>query len=322
MREELAMNKVRDVAELYTLADKCARAKEGRRLPGEDTGAGVDSEDEGATTKKKGHRHNQKCKGKAMLAVEGSGDIDPAKKAKVDSPGKEVAGCASCQALAAADKPEGSAKQYCKIHHTKGHDLQNCRQVEQLVERQKAEYEKRDKERAQDGAGESSKKCGGRGGHRGKAKQQKEKPARGRDKEEDDDDEDGDESSEHEFQKATEAMCVDGGASLHSSHRQLKQWVREINAAEPAIDARRPLKWSDTPIIFDAEDHPDRTTAIGCFPLLVSPTIRNLKVSKMLVDGGAGLNLISPEVIKRLQIPDGDLEETGTFQGANPRRTS
>ena len=40
----------------------------------------------------------------------------------------------------------------------------------------------------------------------------------------------------------------------------------------------------------------------------------------MLVDGGAGLNLISPEVIKRLQIPDGDLEETGTFQGVNPGR--
>ena len=41
----------------------------------------------------------------------------------------------------------------------------------------------------------------------------------------------------------------------------------------------------------------------------------------MLVDGGAGLNLISPEVIKRLQIPDGDLEETSTFQGVNPGRS-
>ena len=64
---------------------------------------------------------------------------------------------------------------------------------------------------------------------------------------------------------------------------------------------------------FNTEDHPDRTTAVGCLPLLVSPTIRNLKLTKMLVDGGAGLNLISPVVIKRLQIPDGDLEETGTF---------
>ena len=41
----------------------------------------------------------------------------------------------------------------------------------------------------------------------------------------------------------------------------------------------------------------------------------------MLVDSGAGLNLISHVVVKRLQIPDGDLEETGTFQGVNPGRS-
>ena len=54
---------------------------------------------------------------------------------------------------------------------------------------------------------------------------------------------------------------------------------------------------------------------------MVSPTIRNLKVNKMLVDDGAGLNLISPVVIKRLQIPDANLEETGTFQGVNLGRS-
>jgi hypothetical protein len=55
--------------------------------------------------------------------------------------------------------------------------------------------------------------------------------------------------------------------------------------------------------------------------MLVSPTIRNLKVTKMLVDGGAGLNLISSAVLRKLQIPDGELEETGTFQGVNPGRS-
>ena len=64
-----------------------------------------------------------------MLAVEGSDDPGAAKKAKADDPSKEVAGCAACRALAATDKPGSSGKQYCKIHRTKGHDLQNCRQV-------------------------------------------------------------------------------------------------------------------------------------------------------------------------------------------------
>ena len=75
------------------------------------------------------------------------------------------------------------------------------------------------------------------------------------------------------------------------------------------------------PIIFDKGDHPNRTTAVGCFPLLVPPTLRNLKVTKMLVDGGAGLNLISPVVISKLYIAEDELKATGTFQGANPSRS-
>ena len=115
-----------------------------------------------------------------MLAVEGSDDTGSAKKVKADGPGKEIAGCAACRALAATDKPGGSGKQYCKIHRTKGHDLQNCRQVELLAEKQKAEYERRDKEKGQDGAEGSNKKRGGHGGRRGKDNQQ-ERPARGHD---------------------------------------------------------------------------------------------------------------------------------------------
>ena len=122
------MNKVKYVAELYVLADRCARAEEGRKYPGEDAGAETDSTDEDAAAPtKKGRRRNRKRKGKIMLAVKGSEDTGAAKKAKVDDPGKEIAGCAACRALVAVDKPRSSGKQYCKIHRTKGHDLQNCR---------------------------------------------------------------------------------------------------------------------------------------------------------------------------------------------------
>src|SRR6187399_3314786 len=119
MREEMAMCKIRDASELYALADKCARAEEGRKLPGEDTGArGTDSEDV-APAKKNRRRNNRKKKGKDVLVVEQSGNGSDAKKAKVGSSGKE--------AVAVADKQDGSDKQYCKIHRTKGHDLQNCK---------------------------------------------------------------------------------------------------------------------------------------------------------------------------------------------------
>ena len=144
----MAMNKVKDVAELYVLADRCARAEEGRKYPGEDAGVETDSTDKDtAAPTKKGRRRNKKRKGKTVLAVEGSGELGAAKKAKADDPGKEVARCAACLALAAAGKLGGSDKQYCKSHRTKGHDLENCRQVELLAEKQKAEYERRDKEK-------------------------------------------------------------------------------------------------------------------------------------------------------------------------------
>ena len=124
------MNKVADVVELYVLADRCAQAEEGRNYPSEDADVGNDSEDEDIIVPaKKGWRHNRKRKGKTVLAVEGSDNTGAAKKAKADNPGKEIARCAACRALAAANKPGGSDKQYCKIHRTKGHDLQNCRQV-------------------------------------------------------------------------------------------------------------------------------------------------------------------------------------------------
>src|SRR4051812_6520965 len=197
MREELAMTKVKDVAELYVLADSCARAEEGRKYPGEDAGAETDSTDEDvAAPTKKGRCRNMKRKGKAVLAIEESDDTGTGKKVKADTPGKEIAGCTSCRALGATDKPGSSGKQYCKIHRTKGHDLQNCQQVELLAEKQKAEYERRDKEKDQDGAEGSGKKRGGQGGRPGKDNQQ-ERPARGHDKKQEDYDHDeGDESGE------------------------------------------------------------------------------------------------------------------------------
>ena len=69
MCEELAMNKVKDVAELYVLADRCARAEEGRKYPGEDVETDSTDEDTVALTKK-GRRRNRKRKGKTVLAVE------------------------------------------------------------------------------------------------------------------------------------------------------------------------------------------------------------------------------------------------------------
>ena len=113
------MTKIRDVSELYALADKCARAEEGRRLPGEDADAGGSDSEDAAPAKKSRRRNNRRKKNKEVLAVEKSGKEAPAKQTQAGGSGKEPA------PMAAADKQDGSDKQYCKIHRTKGHDLSN-----------------------------------------------------------------------------------------------------------------------------------------------------------------------------------------------------
>ena len=90
---------------------------------------------------------------------------------------------------------------------------------------------------------------------------------------------------------------------------------------QPSADAQRPLAWSNVPITFDAADHPDRTSGVGVLPLVLSPVIHNVTVTKMLVDGGAGLNLISAKLLGKLQVPRGSLVPSDPFHGVNPGAT-
>jgi hypothetical protein len=53
----------------------------------------------------------------------------------------------------------------------------------------------------------------------------------------------------------------------------------------------------------------------GQLPLLVSPTISNVKLYHVVIDGGAALNLISLAAFKKMQIPIGKLQPSRTFSG-------
>ena len=81
------------------------------------------------------------------MTVEGSGTLSTGKKARAEAHSKEAAVCTDCWEAAAAEKAGKGNGPYYKIHRTKGHDLQECHQVEQLVKTHRAKYEKRDKEK-------------------------------------------------------------------------------------------------------------------------------------------------------------------------------
>jgi hypothetical protein len=71
----------------------------------------------------------------------------------------------------------------------------------------------------------------------------------------------------------------------------------------------------ETPIGFDASNFPKSMVGVGQLSLLVSPTITNIKLYHVIIDGGAALNLICLAALKKLQIPMVKLQPSCPFSG-------
>jgi hypothetical protein len=69
-------------------------------------------------------------------------------------------------------------------------------------------------------------------------------------------------------------------------------------AAEPTIP--RYLNWSQYPIQFSREDLWTSVRNAGLYPLVLDPTIAGMTVTKVLIDGGAGLNIIFLETLRKM----------------------
>jgi hypothetical protein len=106
------------------------------------------------------------------------------------------------------------------------------------------------------------------------------------------------ESSDKEHHKALHIMF--GGSWDITSRRVVKTLCREIAAVVPAPRTAPHHKWMETLISFDASDCSKSMASTGQLPLLISPTITNIKLYHILIDGGASLNLISLAAFKKL----------------------
>jgi hypothetical protein len=74
----------------------------------------------------------------------------------------------------------------------------------------------------------------------------------------------------------------------------------------------------ETLIGFDASDCSKSMTGVRQLPLLVSPTITNIKLYHILIDGCAAINLISLATFKKLQIPLEKLQPSRPFSRVGP----
>ena len=88
-----------------------------------------------------------------------------------------------------------------------------------------------------------------------------------------------------------------GGESSFSKRAQKLAW-REILSLEPATP--RPLKHSEVPITFSREDQWTSFSEPRKFPLVLDPVVAGSRLTRVLIDGGSGLNLLFASTLKKM----------------------
>jgi len=127
----------------------------------------------------------------------------------------------------------------------------------------------------------------------------------------------GDDKDDEGFLAVHDCYMIYGGPSTQLTAWQRKRERREVFAARMAVPQY--LNWSNTPITFDRDDHPDKVVAPGVYPLIVDPIIVNTRLSKVLMDGGSSLNIIYLETLDLLSINRAQLQRSaGGFHGVVP----
>jgi hypothetical protein len=98
-----------------------------------------------------------------------------------------------------------------------------------------------------------------------------------------------------EFPEVHDCFMIYGGQVANASARHRKQERREVCSVKVAAPVY--LDWSDKPITFDQGDHPDHVSSPGKYLLVVDPIIGNIRLTKVLMDGGSSLNIIYAETL-------------------------
>jgi hypothetical protein len=103
-----------------------------------------------------------------------------------------------------------------------------------------------------------------------------------------------------EFPEVHDCFMIYGGHVANASTRHRKQERREVCSVKVAAPVY--LDWSDKPITFDQGDPPTVCRAQGSTLSLSIPSISNIRLTKVLMDGGSSLNIIYVETLGLLQI--------------------
>jgi hypothetical protein len=132
-----------------------------------------------------------------------------------------------------------------------------------------------------------------------------------RDKDEDDDDR-AKGTSGHPNVENVLTIFADNESKSH-----LKVINREVNMAVPTVT--KFLDWAKTPVTFDQSDHPAHIPTPGRQALVVDPVVGGVRLRKVLMDGGSGLNIIYTDTLEAMGIPMTQLSKSNMqFHGVIP----
>jgi hypothetical protein len=102
------------------------------------------------------------------------------------------------------------------------------------------------------------------------------------------------------------------------NRRAQKATRREVLSIEPAVPT--PLRWSEVPITFSRADQWTSFSEPGRFPLILKPVVAGSRLSKVLIDGGSGLNVLFTKTLKKMKLDITHMltKSTSSFYGIVP----
>jgi hypothetical protein len=129
----------------------------------------------------------------------------------------------------------------------------------------------------------------------------------------------GDSDSGDDSDRRKKLYVMYSGSWELTSRRNVKSLRREVLSATPGVLKAAPhQRWRSTTISFGASDCSNNMAGAGILPLITAPVIANMRLHHVLIDGGAGLNVISHAAFRQLQIPGSRLGPSRPFSGVGP----
>jgi hypothetical protein len=130
--------------------------------------------------------------------------------------------------------------------------------------------------------------------------------------EEDKTEEEHDKDPRHAYKDPDRSVrSIFGGKVALENGRQRKlttQAIMALNNSDKRVADPKYQKWSHHPITFNRADQWTNILEPGRFPLVLDPVIRNVRVEKVLIDGGSALDILLHNALTELGIKPEDLE--------------